>query len=416
MPDRLLFIEANTSGTGMMAMQRALSQGLLPVFFTNKPERYSDLQEINCPVHVCDTNNLAELQKVIEKHVQREEIRGITTTSEFYLEVVAELSARYGLPGNRPDDIRKARDKSLTRQILAEARICQPGFAIVRNVAEVAKAIRYVGLPCVLKPTDDSGSNGVVLCQTVEQAEGHAARTLAVKVNIRGQRTTQAVLVEQYLEGPEFSVEMFSWQGKTTCIGITQKSLTGFPYFVESRHLFPALLSEEQIAHMRETVIQALTAIGIQTGVTHTEVKWLPEGCAVIEINARLAGGMIPELIRLVTGTDMLEQQIRSVVDDTISLNTEARGVAGIQFLIADREGILLDIEGVNEAAKVPGVKVVQVTAKVGALVQPPQNAYHRLGYVIAHTDTTVSTQTCLQEAVNRIKLRLDNKEGRIAS
>jgi biotin carboxylase len=408
MPNKLLFIEANTSGTGMLALRKAIALGLRPVFFTNDPQRYDGLEEIDCQISVCDTNRLEVLQVAIEECVSRVEIGGIMTTSDFYLETVSTLAARYGLPGNPPEAMRKARNKMLTRQILEQEAIPQPHFALARSTADVGDILKKLGLPCVVKPVDDSGSNNVVFCQTKEQVEGQIAKIQAVHQNVRGQQTSDFVLVEEYLEAPEFSVEMFTWQGKTTCVGITQKILAGFPYFVEARHLFPASLSDEQFQQVTNTVQQALTLLGILHGATHTEVKWTPQGCFIIEVNARLAGGMIPELIRLVTGVDLLEQQIKSTVGRPISLQGRFQGVAGIQFLSAKKPGKLYGIEGLEKVATMRDVISVKAIAKAGIYVQPPQNGYHRLGYVIVQSINAETATARLQEAVDQVRIHID--------
>lgn len=403
MPNKLLFIEANTTGTGMLALQKATDLGWHPLFFTNNPQRYSGLSEATCQIFVCDTNDLEALQATIEKQVAREEICGIVTTSEFYIETTAALAARYNLPGNPVKVVKNARNKALTRQILQQAGVRQPRFVILHDVAEIAGAIEHVGLPLVLKPADDSGSNNVLLCSTREQAEQHTKKLLATQVNIRGQQTAGIVIAEEYLEAAEFSVEMLSWQGEATCIGITQKSLTGLPYFVESRHLFPASLPEEQAENIRTTVRQGLSALGIYNGTTHTEVKWTSAGSAIIEVNARLAGGMIPELIRLVTGIDMLEQHIRCAVGGPVVPQIKTQGVAGIQFFMADKQGLLRSFDGIEKAAKVADVVLVKVTIQPDNLIQPPQNAYHRLGYVIVHSENKEMAVQRLQEAMGQV-------------
>ena len=153
----------------------------------------------------------------------------------------------------------------------------------------------------MVKPADDSGSNNVRLCFSWEEVEQQTAKILQTNVMYAG-KTSQTVLLEEYIEGPEYSVEMFSWQGESICIGITEKRLTGFPYFVESGHVFPAVLPSDVKQEIEETVKQTLEAVNFQFGASHSAVKWTPKGCVMIETNARLAGGMIPELVCHLTG------------------------------------------------------------------------------------------------------------------
>lgn len=407
MPDKLLFIESNTTGTGMIALEKAVSWGLKALFFTHDPKRYKGLEKTGCEVIICDTNNPTSLRALIEQQVNREDICGIVTTSDFYLETVAELASVFNLPGNSQEAIRIARRKDLMRQTLADAHIFQPRFEIIRSLEDVPRIVEKLGLPCILKPVDDSASNDVMLVQTMEQALQHAKKIMESDLNARGQKREGVVLAEQYLDAPEFSVEMFTWQGQTKCIGITQKSLACFPHFVESRHIFPAPISAEAAQQMNHVVSCALEAIGIQYGATHTELKWTSEGAAIIEINPRLAGGMIPEIIRLTAGIDVLEQQILCAMGRPTLGDYITHGVAGIQFLLSDQTGTLQDIEGVAVVEKMPVVKRVAITTKAGAKVQPATNAYHRLGYVIVHSPSFEETRTGLQTAIDHLRIRI---------
>lgn len=164
----------------------------------------------------------------------------MTTTSDFYVPAVAGLTDWLGLAGNTADAVAACRNKATTRRVLRDAGVGQPRFAILTDAADVDGAVRAVGLPCVVKPADDSGSNGVLLCSTAEEVAAHAERVLAVTANARGLPTARTVLLEEYLDGPEFSVEMFSHDGVATCVGITAKQVTVSPHFVETGHLFPA--------------------------------------------------------------------------------------------------------------------------------------------------------------------------------
>ncbi|EMT51517.1 hypothetical protein I532_16373 [Brevibacillus borstelensis AK1] len=160
----LLFVESNTTGTGMIALKKAQERGFSPVFLTSKPERYAGLAETGCRVLVCDTNSLDALRTTIKKELPADQIAGIMTTSEFYLVTVATLAEEYGLPGNPPEAMLVCRNKAQTRLRLAKANVAQPRFAIIRKAKEIPETVKAIGLPCVVKPTDDSGSNDVKLC------------------------------------------------------------------------------------------------------------------------------------------------------------------------------------------------------------------------------------------------------------
>jgi cysteine synthase A len=391
----------------MLALATAREMGFTPVLVTGAPERYAGLEETGSEVLVCDTNSPRELRGALLERFRREELAGITTTSDFYVPTVAELTSWLGLPGNQAESVATCRNKALLRERLREAGVGQPKFAVVTDADGVADAVAEVGLPCVVKPADDSGSNNVLLCTTRDEVRAHVATILGIHVNMRGMPTARTALVEEYVDAPEFSVELFTWQGRTTCVGITQKYVTGSPHFVEYQHVFPAQLAPSEEAALETAARRAVEAVGFGLGPTHTEIRLTEAGPRIIEINPRLAGGMIPELIRLATGTSLLDEQLRAATGLEPRLSAPADGYAGIRFLLAADEGEVVTIGGASEAREVPGVHDVVITARPGSAARPPRNSYDRLGFVIARGDTHEQVTKACAEALHQIDVVL---------
>jgi cysteine synthase/biotin carboxylase len=405
----LLFVESNTTGTGMLALELAREQlDTHPVLLTHDPSRYRGLADTGAEVIGCDTNSDAALRTAVQDRFRREEVAGITTTSDFYVPAAARLARWLGLPGNPPEAVAACRDKSRLRALLDRAGVRQPRYAVVREPGEVAAAVERTGLPCVVKPADDSGSVNVLLCADAAEAVAQTERILAVTTNARGMPTARTVLVEEYLDAAEYSVEMFSTDGRAECVGITAKSVTGTPHFVEHRHLFPAPLPAGTAQRITDTVTAALDAAGVRLGATHTEVKLTAEGPSVIEINPRPAGGMIPELVRLATGVTLLEQQLRSAVGLAPDLKPGQEAHAGIQFLLADADGTLDTVAGTDEAAALDGVETVTVSAATGSTVRRARSAGDRIGYVIARHTGPEGVAGALDEARRLIRVTVD--------
>jgi S-sulfo-L-cysteine synthase (3-phospho-L-serine-dependent) len=427
-PGQLLFVESNTTGTGMIAMGIADRLGVHPVLLTSKPSRYAGLLQQPCDVVECDTNDPVALRAAVAGLLAGQRPAGVTTTSEYYLETVADLAASLGVRGNRRAALTDCRNKARTRQVLTAAGMVQPLFFQLRDPTEATAAVAHVGLPCVVKPVDDSGSTGVLRCSSVAQVAAHAAAVLAVTRNGRGQPTARTVLVEQYLPQAELSAEMFSMDGAATCVGITQKTVTGGPHFVETQHIFPAPLPPEVATEITETARQALKATGIEHGASHIELKLTADGPAVVEINARLAGGMIPELVRLATGIDLLEQQLRCAVGLPVELTPSHGQVgqvgqvgrfcrfAGIRFLLAPRAGTLDGVYGADEARRLPGVVRIEVTTAPGTPVQPAHNFADRLGYIIAAASSPAEVSAALEAAAAAITVQVDGAGGGVPS
>ncbi|MFI9319412.1 pyridoxal-phosphate dependent enzyme [Kitasatospora aureofaciens] len=409
----LLFVESNTTGTGMLALTTAVRLGLEPVLFVVDPARYQGLAETGCRVVVCDTDDPQALRKAAEEAAGGREVAGVTTTSEYYLVQAAALAEGLGVAANPASALAACRDKSATRRTLLAHGVRQPRFAEVSDPAEVEAAVAAVGLPCVVKPVDESGSHEVLWCGDVATATEQARKLLAVTRNVRGQASAGTVLVEEFLTGPEFSAEMFWADGDAVCVGITQRTVSELPYFVETGHLFPAVLPDGTAAAMADTARRSLEAVGLNRGPAHVELRLTADGPAVIEINARLAGGMIPELIRPATGIDLLEQQIRAAAGLPLNLTPERERSAGIRFLIAAEPGRLAAVEGVERAGAVAGVDRVTVTAAVGRSVRPVREAYDRLGHVIAVGDGPEQVGAALDAALAELAVVVEPERQR---
>jgi cysteine synthase A len=401
----LLFVESNTTGTGMLALRTAARLGATPVLLTNDPARYAAHGEPPCRVVVCDTNDESELAQCAEAELASAPLAGVTTTSDFYLAAVARLAAGMGVRANTPQTITACKDKVSTRQALTSHGLLQPRFRAVTRPGQVASAARDAGLPCVVKPVDGSGSENVLLCATSAEAEQHAALILAAERNVRGQASPGVALVEEYIDGPEYSVETFWTGGANACVGVTAKHLGKHPGFVESGHDFPAVLPAPVTRQLQGAALEALDAVGYSWGAAHVEIRLAERGPVVVEINARLAGGMIPELIRLATGVDLLEQQLRAAIGLPVILEPTRSRHASIRFLLAPADGTLRDVTGVETAARVPGVERTVLTCEPGRTVRVACDAYDRLGYVVAVGDSPSQVQGALDEALAQIKI-----------
>jgi cysteine synthase/biotin carboxylase len=406
---RLVFVESNTTGTGMLALARARDLGLKPVLLTNRPDRYPGIGEADCQVVRCDTNDAGALAAALRAHLDDDEVAGVTTTSEFYLEAAAALSESLGLPGNSPAATRACRHKPSTRRLLAKAGLPQPASVVVTRAADVPGAVAATGLPCVVKPTADSASTGVLFCTSAEQAEEHAAKLLAMTHNVREQSVSPEVLVEQFVDGPEYSVETIFIDGELHLVGITRKSLSAPPSFVEIRHAFPAPLDEALSREMETVVRTAIAAVGLRHGACHTELRLAAAGPVIIEINARLAGGMIPELIRLAGGPDLLTQQLRAAAGMTVELPWEPLNPTGVGFVTSAAEGRLASLDGIEAARQLPGIAEIQIARRPGDPVGPATDAYGRIGYVIASAGSVPELDRSLDAALRRITVRLAN-------
>jgi S-sulfo-L-cysteine synthase (3-phospho-L-serine-dependent) len=375
----LLFIESNTTGTGRFFAQTARRLGLSPLLVTVDPERYGYPVDDALEVMRIDTNDYQALETAICKFAAANQVAGIYSSSEYWIEAAARLALRLGLPGASPESIAICRNKSKQRECFQNRSLPVPQFTCITSEDQLAPVIGTLPLPLVVKPTQGSGSVGVKLCGSAEEAVSHARALLQQEVNERGLPVAHEVLIEEYLQGPEYSVEIFGGE----IIGITRKYLSREPYFVEIGHDFPAEAPHKVLLALGEAATQALSAVGLSWGPAHIEIRMIGDVPVVIEVNPRLAGGFIPELVRQSTGIDLIERTILAAIGDE---PRPAHGFAkhtSIRFLMPERQGILCAIRGVEEAALVEAVAEVKIYKAPGDRVLCRGDFRDRLGHVI---------------------------------
>jgi len=405
------FVESNTTGTGRIAVERLLARGERVSFITHKPERYPFLQPPGAPnlaVITADTNDVEAVAGSVAALLREGPVDALLTFSTFYVPTVATVAARFGLRYLQPRAAHACHHKHQARAVLREAGLPGPDFHVLSSEAEARRVAGLMRYPCVVKPPAESGSTGVRRVESAGELLAHFQALHGRAANERGQALSGEVLVESMLEGPEFSVETMTLaHGTTQVLGVTRKYLSAPPHFVELGHDFPAPLPEPERQALEQAVLAALKAVGFDLGPAHTEIRLTPTGPVVVEINPRLAGGMIPELVRHSTGVDLLSATLEQAMGRPVDLTPTRREVAAIRFITSQATGQLARVEGLEEVRRLPGVQAAVVEKALGARVRPPESATDRLGYVIASGAVREQVIATLDEALRRIRLEV---------
>ncbi|TXJ86577.1 ATP-grasp domain-containing protein [Streptomyces lavendulae] len=401
MSDRLLLlIESNTTGTGRQFARRAVAAGIEPVLLGADPGRYPYAAEDGLRTVTVDTADPEALWSAVRELAADTEIAGVLSSSEYFVATAAELAARLGLPGPSADAVRACRDKTTQRRLLAGAGVPVPGFTEVGEVAEAVDAAARLGLPVVVKPVQGSGSVGVRLCASPGEVADHAGALLAATVNERGLAAPTRVLVESYLTGREFSVEVVGHEAVVT----VAKHVGPPPVFVETGHDLPAALPARQQDALTGCAVAAVRALGLGWGAAHVELRLDDDGPRVIEVNPRLAGGMIPELVRRARGIDLVTAQVRAAAGLPVTLEGDRDGGASIRFLTVDAAGTLGPADAVeaalSRAREVPGVVDAALYRAPKAPVGPAEDFRGRLGHVITNGSSAAAAARAAEEAL----------------
>src|SRR5574344_957339 len=275
----------------------------------------------------------------------------ITIASDVAALTVNYISEKLNLVGNSDQYSLLMTNKYKMRQCFRENNIPIPQFKIVTKQIVDDIALPY---PVIVKPTDRSGSRGVQKVNDKKELSPAINRAIA-------ESFAQEAIVEEFVEGREISVETISWQGEHYILAITDKITTGAPYFVELEHHQPSSLPEYIQKEVKGIVLQALNAIHVQFGASHSELKITPNGkIYVIEIGARMGGDFIgSDLVKLSTGYDFLKGVIEIALNQFNEPVFTENHYAGVYFLCHETKYVLPVIQ---HKANYPAIIQAEIT------------------------------------------------------
>ncbi|VEG75704.1 ATP-grasp domain-containing protein [Actinomyces slackii] len=324
--------------------------------------------------HVVSTNDIPGVVEL----ARSKRVDGVTTVgTDMPVRSIAAAAEQLGLVGPSTRTARICTDKAEMAQAFAEAGLPHPRFETVSSLEQAEQAVASIGLPCILKPLDSSGSRGVI---QLDDASGlPAAFDYAASSSRSGQ-----ILVEELLVGPEISCEALAVDGHCHLLAITDKATTGAPHFIETGHTQPAPLEAATKQAVRDLVARTLTAMGVTDGPAHVEIILTATGPRLVELGARMAGDFVSShLVPLSTGVDFIGLVLAQACGLAIEPPAPEPRAGAIRFLKA-RAGTLRAISGVERARALPGVQEVIILAEPGQALTGLHSSLDRLGVIIA--------------------------------
>ena len=336
---------------------------------------------------------------------------GVLCYDEALILPAAHVAAALGLPGMAPEAVERCRDKSKTRATLAAAGLPQPHSVAVSCFEQARSVAGLIGYPLVLKPRALGASQGVIKVDDFARLE--AAFRVASSASYPGVPTyADGVLVEEYLDGPEISIDGFVVDGTYHPLFLARKQVGLAPYFEETGHMVTA--RDELLADgdLRDHLNAAHRALGIQHGITHTEVRLTSRGPRIVEVNGRLGGDLIPYLGWLATGIDPGHVAADLAIGRHPTPQPSSSRSAGIRFLYPPRDCRVLSIR-VPEPDPALGIHRAVALATPGMELRLPPNGYvSRYAYIICEAAAAAACASFLEAAAGRAELAWQARAG----
>jgi len=382
------------------AIEKAKAMGLTVVVADMNPDAVGfKIEGITC--EIASTIDMEAILSIAKKH----NIDGIMTiASDMPMRTIAAVSGKLNLVGISEETAFNATNKAAMRACLAKHGIPIPAFYQVKSKDEYYQAVKTVNGKVIVKPVDNAGSRGVSLITEKDHLDPiNAAFAYAKECSRNGD-----IMVEEYMEGLEVSVETLSVNGKCHVIQITDKLTTGAPHFVEMGHNEPSMLPEVTRRLIAEIAIAAVDAIGIKDGPSHTEIKVTSEGPKIVEIGARLGGDNITtHLVPLSTGVDMVECCIHIALGEKPDLDRKFDKGSAIRYMETG-VGKITEIIGLDKARAMPEVYEVSMVHGIGEEAVEVKNSIERVGFVISQSDTPENAIKKCEEALSHIQVIID--------
>ncbi len=325
----------------------------------------------------------------------------ITLATDMPMRAVAAACQELNLPGITFETAIKATDKGEMIKAFEKAGVEHPWYHVIPTFSELEKILHKISFPCIMKPTDNAGSRGVVLCYD----EGELVREYDYS---RNESRSGAVIVEEYLQGPEFSIEAMVIDGKPHVLQITDKLTTGAPHFVEMGHSQPSQQPEDVKSSIRDLACRAVKALGIDIGPAHIEMILTKEGPKMVELGARMGGDCITtHLVPLSTGIDMVGSAIKLACGENIDIAPKFNKGAAIRYF-KTHNGTIKSISGLPEAKSIPGVKEIFVVHQVGETIGEIGSSTDRVGFVISQADSAEEAIFICENALDKVSIILE--------
>lgn len=332
-----------------------------------------------------------------------EQISGIIhPCSEVAMNVMGRINDEMGLNGVSKETAIRATNKHLMREAFERYGTPSPKSKCFSNM-EVAWGSYCTEFPdnAILKPSRNSGSRGIAkISRGIDEAEFAKLFERA-----KEESRDKSVMLEQFVEGPEFSVEIIVWNKKVNVLQVTDKKTTEAPYFVELGHNQPSLFPEPIVEAVKRAAIMGVRALEVNNCACHAEVKVQDGQAYIMEIGARLGGDFIStELTHLSTGIDMVAAAIDVALGIEPNLEPIAvpQGVAIRYF--TPIPGIVKAIEK-EELLKRQDVYDAEIYVKPGDTVKEVKSSLDRSGHVIVTAPTAKEAIQIAEELVTSVKI-----------
>ncbi|MFJ6208456.1 ATP-grasp domain-containing protein [Lysinibacillus sp. NPDC092081] len=395
----IIFIGTNKSGSSREATRAAEKLGYFTVLFTNNEKQlqqrkaYPDIHKMI----LIDTSNIEDMKDEIYNLTKTGlEIKSIVSFVDPFVHIASILCDEFCDNYTSSTAIEMMEDKEKTRNFLKNQPY-SPKFFLLKPNESFSNNMAF---PLIVKSPKSTGSKDVLLANDSDQLKKHLS-------HLRSKNPRETIMIEEYIEGPQYLVEALVYKRQAHVIGIIEQEITQGKRFIITGYGVLVKAPKEIQTGLEEVLQSIVKAFNIENGALHLELRLTKDGWKLIEINPRISGGAMNTMLHAAFGFNLVEETLKLFLGERPDINPKHRKFVYTKYVIVESKGILEKVIGRNKATNTPGVVDVYVKPKRGTLLTPPLSMGHRYAYVIAEGTTLAEAKNKAINAAKEIKFIL---------
>jgi biotin carboxylase len=400
----IVFIGCNKSGSSREAIKAAEKLGFFTVLITDRKiflEKRFDFPDIHQMIltKLSDYNGLKALIKEIQK--QGKEVGAIVSFIDPLVHVAAKLSKELGFTKVSSDPVVKMENKLLTRELLKGLSV-SPYYARYRKDDSLKNFInKQTGsFPLIVKTPISTGSRDVLFVED--------KRKLEKSINKLIKRGNKEVFVEEYLDGPQYLVEACVYDGKVHIIAVLEQEITFFDRFIVTGYCLLGDMDEVFYRKIYKTVCLILERFKLKNGSCHLEMRMINKEWKLIEINPRISGGAMNQIIETAFGINLVEETLKIFLGQKPNFKKKHKRFVYAHYLTSNSTGTLINISGITRCSQIPGIEEVNIKVKKGDILYRPLSMGDRYGYILASADNKKEAIRIAKYAATKIHIHIE--------
>ena len=406
--DTIVFIETNKSGSSREAIKAAEKLNFFTVLLTKKT-KFINERTIFPDVHqmiFTDINDYDNIITTIEKlNKSGKNIKGIFSFIDPYVYMAARLSEKFCSNIVSTKAIHHMENKILTRNVLKDLPISL-NYSIYKpteSLSSFFKKNNKINFPLIVKSPKSTGSKDVLLVKNKDQL------ILSIQ-SLLNKLPNEEILLEEYIDGPQYLVEILVQDGKVHIIAVIEQEITLFERFIVTGYSLLGRVEKRLYNSLFNAINSVIQAFNMKNGACHLELRRIDNVWKLIEINPRISGGAMNDIIEIGHGINLVQETIRLMLGNKPSLVKKHYKYVYAHYLTVKSTGKLIRVTGKNRSSKYPGVEKVFIKPKKGTTLKPPTSMGHRCGYVLAAADFKAEAKKIALEAAKEISFEIQEE------